>query len=259
MSDSPVAIVTGGAQGLGAAICIELLKTGYRVCAADIQGEKAEEFAKQQQLVYGKENIIASPCDVSKESDYIRVFEETIKTFKRVDVLINNAGILLESYPSKTINVNLMGPIYGCYTAFKYMGKSNGGNGGVVINTSSLAGFLPAAENPVYTASKHGIIGLTRSLGLPLHFDKDGIIFACVAPHMIDTDILKSVNKTLVSDYDISKVHSHILMRPEFVAKGFMKILEDKINGSVLTVIPGEYQYIGAQKEVTELLKRNSI
>ncbi|KAF8781887.1 Farnesol dehydrogenase like protein [Argiope bruennichi] len=198
MSDSPVAIVTGGAQGLGAAICIELLKKGYRVCAVDIQGEKAEEFAKQQQLVYGKENIIAAHCDVSKESDYARVFEETIKTFKRVDALINNAGILLESNPRRTIDVNLM----------------------------------------------------------PLHFDKDGVVFACVAPHMIDTDILKSVNKTLVPDYDISKVHSHILMRPEFVAKGFMKVLEDRINGSTLIVIPGEYRYIEVFEETLKHFKR---
>ncbi|CAL1292584.1 unnamed protein product [Larinioides sclopetarius] len=70
MSDSPVAIVTGGAQGIGAAICIELLKKGYRVCVADIQELKAEEFARDQQKMYGEGNVTAIRCDVSKESDY---------------------------------------------------------------------------------------------------------------------------------------------------------------------------------------------
>ncbi|GFU02239.1 3-beta-hydroxycholanate 3-dehydrogenase [Nephila pilipes] len=141
MSESPVAIVTGGAQGLGAAICIELLKTGYKVCIADVQEVKAKEFLKEQQPVYGKENIITSFCDVTKESDFKEVFDLTLKTFHRVDVLVNNAGILNEHEPQKVTDVNLVGTIYGCRMAFKYMGRSNGGNGGFVINTASLAGI----------------------------------------------------------------------------------------------------------------------
>ncbi|GBO04351.1 hypothetical protein AVEN_264968-1 [Araneus ventricosus] len=70
MSDSPVAIVTGGAQGIGAAICVELLRKGYRVCIADIQESKAAEFAKEQQPVYGEENVTVIRCDVSNKSDY---------------------------------------------------------------------------------------------------------------------------------------------------------------------------------------------
>ncbi|GFY66815.1 15-hydroxyprostaglandin dehydrogenase [Trichonephila inaurata madagascariensis] len=124
MSNVPVAIVTGGAQGLGAAICIELLKQGYKVCVADIQEYKGKHFVHQQEEEFGSENVIFSACDVTKESDYISTFELTLKTFHRVDVLINNAGILLEQDPHTLLSVNLLGPIIGCQTAFKYMGKS---------------------------------------------------------------------------------------------------------------------------------------
>ncbi|GBN15157.1 15-hydroxyprostaglandin dehydrogenase [NAD(+)] [Araneus ventricosus] len=142
MPVSPVAIVTGGAQGIGAAVCIELLKNGYRVCVADIEDLKAEEFVREQEKSFGKGNVIAIHCDVSKESDYSKLFEETLKYFKRVDVLINNAGVLLEHDPRKSLEVNLLGPLFGCHAALKYMGKSKGGNGGVVINTASLADWI---------------------------------------------------------------------------------------------------------------------
>ncbi|GBN15142.1 hypothetical protein AVEN_138873-1 [Araneus ventricosus] len=111
-----------------------------KVCVADIQELKAEEFAREQQNIFGKGDVLAIHCDVSKESDYSKLFEQTLKYFKRVDVLVNNAGVLLEHDPRKCLEVNLLGPLFGCHAALKYMGKSKGGNGGVVINTASLAG-----------------------------------------------------------------------------------------------------------------------
>ncbi|GFW13159.1 hypothetical protein TNCV_4120611 [Trichonephila clavipes] len=204
MSNSPVAIVTGGAQGLGAAICIELLKTGYKVCVADVQEEKAKEFVKEQEPVYGSENIIAVFCDVSKESEYKKVFDLILEKFHRVDLLVNNAGILNEYEPQKVMDINLVGTIYGCRVALKYMGKSTGGSGGFVINIASIAGILPASALPVYVASKHGVVGLTRSYGLPYHFERDGVTFAALCPSFINTDLLKT-GVTLKEGQDFSK------------------------------------------------------
>ncbi|GFR22663.1 15-hydroxyprostaglandin dehydrogenase [Trichonephila clavata] len=246
MSESPVAIITGGAQGIGAAITIELLKENYKVCVADIQEKKAEEFVKEQQNAYGQDNIIVTFCDVTKEADYKRIFDLTLTTFQRVDVLINNAGIIREQDPKKVIEVNLMGPILGCLAAIKYMGKSKGGKGGIVINTASVAGFLPIADIPIYVASKHGVVGLTRSYGTKYHFDKDGIIFCALCPSFTETElVMKSKSNTVGSD-DFSKRKD--LMSTEYVAKGVLKLLKDKINGSTLVVNPVEYEYIGIQK-----------
>ncbi|GFQ78981.1 15-hydroxyprostaglandin dehydrogenase, partial [Trichonephila clavata] len=175
------------------------------VCVADIQEYKGKHFVHQQEEEFGSENVIFSACDVTKESDYISTFELTLKTFHRVDVLINNAGILLEQDPHTLLSVNLLGPIIGCQTAFKYMGKSKGGKGGMVINMSSILGFLPFSATPAYVASKHGLIGLTRSYGLPYHLEKEGIIFAALCPSYTDTDLIKSTKtNTLVPGLDIS-------------------------------------------------------
>ncbi|KAF8781894.1 15-hydroxyprostaglandin dehydrogenase [NAD(+)] like protein [Argiope bruennichi] len=251
MSDSSVAIVTGGAQGLGAAICIELLKKGYRVCIADIQESTAKQFAKEQQLTYGKENVMVVSCDVTKQTDYARLFDETLAAFHRVDVLVNNAGILTEVELQKMLDINLLGPIIGCQTALQYMGKSNGGNGGVVINTASIAGFLPFPEIPVYVASKHGVVGLTRSCGLPFHFKKDEVIFTALCPSFSDTRLLDTANKTLDPQLDFSKRPN--LLSPEYVAKGAMKLLEDKINGSTLVVTHDGYLYVEIQEKLKNL------
>ncbi|XP_055932299.1 15-hydroxyprostaglandin dehydrogenase [NAD(+)]-like [Argiope bruennichi] len=252
MSDSPVAIVTGGAQGIGAAICKELLKKGYRICIADIQKSKAEEFAREQQKIYGEGNVIVIQCDLTKESDYANVFEGTLKHFKRVDVLVNNAGVLMEPDPRTCVEVNLLGPLLGCHAALKYMGKSKGGNGGAVINTASVAGVVPVPLIPAYAATKHGVVGLTRSFGLPYHYDKDGIFFAALCPYYVDTDMMKSVNRTLEPTLDSSNRPDK--MSVEYTAKGVLKLLEDKINGSTLLVVPDGYHYYELDEKLKTLI-----
>ncbi|GIY47626.1 15-hydroxyprostaglandin dehydrogenase [Caerostris darwini] len=133
-------------------------------------------------------------------------FELTLKTFQRVDVLVNNAGIGGEQNPRRVLDVNLMGPMIGCQLALKYMGKSNGGQGGMVINIASTSGFVPCSAMPAYVSSKHGVVGLTRCYGLPYHLDKDGVTFAALCPYFIDTPLLKhSSTGLLYPGLDFSK------------------------------------------------------
>ncbi|XP_054716617.1 15-hydroxyprostaglandin dehydrogenase [NAD(+)]-like [Uloborus diversus] len=246
-----VAIVTGAAQGLGAAITRALLREGYKVCVTDLQETKGKKFVQELEKEFGSGTAIFSLCDVSKEEDLKRTFDLTVTTFKTVNLLVNNAGIVWEQNPRKTIDVNLMGPIYGCQLALKYMGKTNGGKGGVVINISSLAGFLTSAALPCYHASKHGIIGLTRSYGLPYHLERDGVLFGAVCPHFIDTDILRNP-KGLVEGLDLV-TDNRSMMSPDYVAQGVLKILEDRINGGTLAVSKEKgYQYIGIQEELSD-------
>ncbi|XP_054716615.1 15-hydroxyprostaglandin dehydrogenase [NAD(+)]-like [Uloborus diversus] len=251
MTDNSVAIVTGAAQGLGAAITRALLRQGYKVCVTDVQETKGKSFVQELQKEFGPGAVIFSLCDVTKEEDLKRTFDLTVGTFKTVNLLVNNAGIVWEQNPRKTIDVNLMGPIFGCQLALKYMGKTNGGKGGVVINIASTGGFLPAAALPCYHASKHAIIGLTRSYGLPYHLERDGVLFGAVCPHFIDTDILRNP-KTLVEGLDVV-TNNQSMMSPDYVAQGVLKILEDRISGGTLVVSKEKgYQYIGTQKELDD-------
>lgn len=248
MSESPVAVLTGGAQGLGAAMCIALLDKEYRVCVADIQEQKGNDFVKQQQEKFGKENVKFIVCDVTKEDDYKGIFEFALKEFNKIDLVIDNAGVILEDDPRKTLDINLMGPIIGCQLALQYMGKRNGGKGGMVINTASILGFLPYHALPAYTASKHGVIGLTRSYGVPYHLERDGVFFTAICPSFTDTEILhKCRTNSLVPGFDPYKEHD--VMEPEYVAQGILKLLEDKINGSTLVVTKKGYKYIGYQED----------
>jgi len=252
MSQSPVAIVTGGAQGLGASMVIELLKKGYKVCVADLQEEKGKQFVKEQKEKYGAENVEFMVCDVTKKEDYRAIFDYTRRHCKRLDVVINNAGIILEQNPQKTIDVNLMGPLIGCQLALEYMGKSNGGKGGMVINTASILGFLPYHALPAYTASKHGVIGLTRSYGLPYHLEREGVLFTAICPSFTDTHLLTDCyTNTLISEFDPYKDHE--VMSSQYVAEGILKLLEDRINGSTLVVSKKGYAYIGLQEDFKDI------
>lgn len=248
MAESLVALVTGGAQGLGAAITVELLKKGYKVCVADLQEEKGRQFVKEQQEIYGAQNAIFTACDVTKDDSYKGIFEFTLKEFKRIDVVVNNAGIIHEQNARKTVDVNLMGPILGCQLAFQYMGKSKGGKGGIVINMASIVGFLPCHALPIYCATKHAVVGLTRSYGTPYHLERDGIIFSALCPSFTDTAILESCRtNSLIPEFNAYEEHD--IMTPEFVAEGVMKLLEDRINGSTLMVTKKRgHEYVGYQE-----------
>ncbi|XP_035230523.1 15-hydroxyprostaglandin dehydrogenase [NAD(+)]-like [Stegodyphus dumicola] len=249
MTDLSVAIITGGAQGLGAAIANALLKNGYKVCIADINEQTGQKLVAELAKCFGQEKIFFAVCDVTKESDYKKLFYLTLEKFKRIDVLINNAGIIAEKNPRKVLDVNVMGPIIGCQTALEYMGKSKGGKGGIVINTASLAGFLPLPSIPVYVASKHAVVGLTRSYGLTYHLKRDGVIFMALCPSYINTDLLHVFNhESLIEGTDVTNRPD--TMSPDYVAQGVLKLLKDKINGSTLVVTNEGYNYVGFPEEL---------
>ncbi|KFM57973.1 hypothetical protein X975_14638, partial [Stegodyphus mimosarum] len=107
MADSSVAIITGGAQGLGAAIAKALLKNGYKVCIADINEQTGQKLVAELVESFGQEKIFFALCDVTKESDYKKLFDLTLEKFKRIDVLINNAGIIAEKNPRKVLDINV--------------------------------------------------------------------------------------------------------------------------------------------------------
>ncbi|KAF8781888.1 15-hydroxyprostaglandin dehydrogenase [NAD(+)] like protein [Argiope bruennichi] len=112
----------------------------------------------------------------------------------------------------------------------------------LVINTASLAGFVPIAETPAYVASKHGVVGLTRSFGMPFHYNKDEITFAAICPHFVVNIYLQNDKSKLVIP-TLSLPNQPDKISPEFVAKGVLKILEDKINGSTLHIGADGYHY----------------
>lgn len=167
-----IAIVTGGAQGLGEALAHRLAKEGCYVTVADIKYEKAKEVADTITREYGRE-ALAIKADVTNEEDVKNMVEKTVQKYGRLDIMVANAGILIAhditEFPledwKKVIDVNLTGYFLCAREAAKVMVKQRSG---VIIQINSKSGKKGSFRNCAYSASKFGGIGLTQSIALDL-------------------------------------------------------------------------------------------
>ena len=165
-----IAIVTGGAQGLGAAICTRLAEEGAKIVVADLNFSGAEKTAQDIQISTGKRAIPAQ-VNVTDESQVEALFNKTVSEFGRVDILVSNAGVLIsgaaDEFPLEkwklVIDINLVGYFLCAKHALKIMKAQKSG---VIIQVNSKSGKKGSFKNSAYAASKFGGIGLTQSLAL---------------------------------------------------------------------------------------------
>ncbi|XP_071036590.1 15-hydroxyprostaglandin dehydrogenase [NAD(+)] [Parasteatoda tepidariorum] len=233
--EKKVAIVTGGAQGIGKSYCSLLLKMGMKVCICDIK-ETPNELISDLQKIY-KDDVIYQKCDVSSFSDFKNAFERTKQLFGRIDVVVNNAGIVNELEWKKMIEVNLIGVIHGIQLGFQYMSTENRNDGGFIINTISNTGVEPFPLAPVYSGTKHAVVGLTRSYGADYHFNKTGVKVCGIAPGPVDTDLTRNFHLRCLDEREGKElVASVTTVTPDDIAKGLLKLLKDDKNGIVLRV-----------------------
>ncbi|WP_059411596.1 SDR family oxidoreductase [Cupriavidus basilensis] len=167
-----VALVTGAARGIGKAVAQALLAAGYRVVFAGRTAESIEALAAQARA--DGHVALAVQCDVGDPASVERLFETVRKEFGRLDVLFNNAGINAPAVPIDelsveqwlaVVNTNLTGVFLCSRAAFALM-KSQSPRGGRIINNGSISAHAPRPNTVPYTATKHAITGLTKSLSL---------------------------------------------------------------------------------------------
>lgn len=167
-----VAIVTGGAQGLGAAICRRLADEGAYVVVADVNLEGAHEMAGKIEAATGR-RAIAVEADVTVEERVAAMVDGAVEAFGRLDILVSNAGILvaepISAFPTDAwrtvIEVNLVGYFLCAKHAARVMRDQGSG---VIIQINSKSGKKGSYKNSAYAASKFGGIGLTQSVALEL-------------------------------------------------------------------------------------------
>ncbi len=194
--EGAIAIVTGGASGIGRALAEELAKRGCEVVLADLQIELAEEVAKEINASGGKATAVK--IDVTDFSAVDRLVRETVARTARLDFIFNNAGIVIggpierlviEDW-NRIVDVNLLGVVNGIQAAYPLMMKQGFGH---IINTASMAGFLVGPTNVPYTATKYAVIGLSKSLRLEAA--QFGIRVSVLCPGVVRTPILEGGGK----------------------------------------------------------------
>src|SRR6266849_7491291 len=167
-----IAMVTGGGSGIGKATVLSLLREKYCVVLAGRRSEALEQTLAEAEKDRSRAMVI--PTDVSDAASVCDLFEKTKKTFGRLDLLFNNAGtnaapIPLEDLPveewRRVIDVNLTGVFLCTQAAFRLM-KEQTPRGGRIINNGSISAHAPRPNSAPYTATKHAITGLTKSIAL---------------------------------------------------------------------------------------------
>ncbi|KAK9875048.1 hypothetical protein WA026_005850 [Henosepilachna vigintioctopunctata] len=192
-----VAIVTGGASGIGLETAKELLKNGVKgVVLADSNVHAGKIAADRLGDEYERERVFFVETDVSNKQSFEDAFKFTLTKFGNIDILVNNAGIPDEVNYEKLVAVNLTGIIHGTVLAHEnYILNHKSGPEGVIINTASTAGchVSPVCHfvygTPIYGATKSGVISLTIGLGNTLHYEKSKIKVLAIAPGMTLTNI----------------------------------------------------------------------
>lgn len=156
--EGAVAIVTGGASGIGKAICEKLLQSGAKIHFLDINKSVGEETQKSFNNQHGVGQAKFVCCDITSHDQLEASFRTAVKEHGRLDIVVNNAAIMDEIDWSKTLDVNLHSLIRSTFLGVELM------KNGVIINISSTGGIHPVSFCPVYCASKFGVIGFTRSV-----------------------------------------------------------------------------------------------
>jgi len=199
--EGKVAIVTGGACGIGRACCEGLAEVGVKVVVADIDAQGAEKTAVSLKDGFGGEHIFTTTNVMNKESVDATI-QATLDAFGRIDILVNNAGILIprllvdpaskeeltEQIWDKTVSINQKGYFLCAQAVARVMIKS--GNGGVIVNMTSESGLEGSEGQSVYAATKAAIYSLTRSWAKEL--GKHNIRVVGIAPGIVEATALRS-------------------------------------------------------------------
>jgi len=239
------AVVTGGSRGIGRAICLELAKMGNNLCIVFAGNEKAAiETANLCIAANPDIKAITFKCDVSDEEEVKALFDKAMAEFGRVDILVNNAGVTCDNLLArmtldefdKVINTNLRGAFICSQAVTRIMMKQRYGR---IVNISSIVGVHGNAGQVNYSASKAGLIGLTKSIAKELA--SRNVTSNAVAPGFIATDMTQAMSDQ-AKEATLAQIPMKKVGSPEDVAKAVAFLSSEDssyITGQVLMVDGG--------------------
>ncbi len=198
--EKKVAIVTGGASGIGKEVAILYAAEGAKVVIADIDESGAQKVISIIEKSAGE--AIFVKCDSSKPEDNELLVKKTVEKFGALHIACNNAGIAgplapVGDYPidgwNKVISINLSGVFYAMHYQIPAMIKSGGG---VIVNMTSILGQVGFRNASAYVAAKHGVVGLTKNAAL--EYSHQNIRINSVGPAFIKTPMIKDIDESLL-------------------------------------------------------------
>lgn len=237
-----VAVITGGARGIGRATAELFAREGAKLVLADMDVRAGEEFLAE--LKNNNVEAIFIELDVTDRDKVEEAFQRVVQEFGRVDILINNAGITMDGFLTKTsdeqwqkvIDVNLTG-VFNCGRAAAKIMMEQGQ--GCILNAASVVGLYGNIGQTNYSATKAGVIGMSKSWAKEL--GPKGIRVNAVAPGFIVTDMTAKVPEKILKLME-EKTPLRRLGKPEDVAEAYLFLAADSgsyVNGSVLSVDGG--------------------
>eukprot|EP01024_Parvocaulis_polyphysoides_P001881 TRINITY_DN1054_c0_g2_i1.p2 TRINITY_DN1054_c0_g2~~TRINITY_DN1054_c0_g2_i1.p2 ORF type:complete len:258 (+),score=42.82 TRINITY_DN1054_c0_g2_i1:134-907(+) len=244
---SKTALVTGGVGGIGEQLCRKLYSLGVKLIIVDIDVVKGQALAKEL------EGSIFKEADVSKMEDW----NVLVKEFERIDYLFLNAGVLSEpniplyekeqkpldlimpiSTVQRTMEVNFYQTVYGIGTVLPVMQAQGGG---VIVVTASIAGLDAYETEPVYTATKHAVIGYMRSIKDQLN--ESNIKTYEICPGFVRTELLGKDKEQLPYEF----------LEPQFVAETMVDLATSEKPSQTITILPGRDPIVKEEKEFVKV------
>jgi NADP-dependent 3-hydroxy acid dehydrogenase YdfG len=239
--DNKVAIVTGASSGIGYATSLKLSEVGVRIVAGARRSDRLQDLEKQ--IIKNNGEILIQKLDVTSKSDCDSLASAAVNKWGKIDVLINNAGMMPLSYFrngkveewEQMVDVNIKGVLYCTSAVVPYMLRQKSGH---IINVSSVAGRIVFAGGSVYCATKHAITAFSEGLRKELS-PKDNIRVSCIEPGAVSTELLESITDDSMNGF-IQATKEMETLRSEDIANAISYVIQapDHVNVNEVLIRP---------------------